>query len=126
MVYQPGQLPTKKHKKPPQARPNPVLQAKRNSLYTIKMQFSKTFLSSLFVAAAVATPTPVNTYANEVSAPFENFDPLTAELLTSVVEMGPGVESRGLETRDWVNNVCDDFCVISVEISKHRPKEGPY
>lgn len=78
------------------------------------MKFSKTFLSSLFVAAAVATPTPDNTDADEVSAPFENFDPLTGDLLTRAVEMGGGLESRDLETRDWVNNICDDYCVISV------------
>lgn len=91
-----------------------ITSAKKTPLILFKMQFSKTFLSSLFVAAAVASPTPDNTYANEVRALFENIDPLTSELITRVVEMGSGLESRDLKSRDWVNNVCDSACVISV------------
>ena len=78
------------------------------------MQFSKTLLSSLFIAAAVASPTPDNTDANDIGAIFENIDPLTSELITSIVEMECGLESRDLERRDWVNKACNAACRVTV------------
>ena len=86
------------------------------------MQFFKTFVSTLFVATAIAMPAPdADVDDLEIRAPeFENLDPAVAELLTLAVEAGDGLEARTLEARGWL---CNAACKVSVRPSSDIPFE---